>query len=99
MSGNPPGGNSKQTLFFMDGPLAVVIKLTHAPCCLFPGQGQNPARKASINGGVPIHVPSCGVNMLCGSGLRAVVLGYQAIKTGDADIVVAGGQENMSLVC
>lgn len=64
---------------------------------LTAGQGQNPARKASINGGVPIHVPSCGVNMLCGSGLRAVVLGYQAIKTGDADIVVAGGQENMSL--
>ena len=61
------------------------------------GQGQNPARKSSINAGLPIHVPACGVNMLCGSGLRAVVLGYQAIKTGDADIVVAGGQENMSL--
>ncbi|XP_061195588.1 acetyl-CoA acetyltransferase, cytosolic-like [Saccostrea echinata] len=64
---------------------------------LTAGQGQNPARKASINAGVPIHVPACGVNMLCGSGLRAVVLGYQAIKTGDAQIVVAGGQENMSL--
>jgi acetyl-CoA C-acetyltransferase len=66
---------------------------------IYTGQGQNPARKASVNGGIPVHVPACGVNMLCGSGLRAVVLGYQAIRTGDADIVVAGGQENMSMVC
>lgn len=65
---------------------------------LYSGQGQNPARKASVNGGIPVHVPACGVNMLCGSGLRAVVLGYQAISTGDAHIVVAGGQENMSMV-
>ncbi|ESP00451.1 hypothetical protein LOTGIDRAFT_200818 [Lottia gigantea] len=63
---------------------------------LTAGQGQNPARQASIISGIPNTVPACSVNMLCGSGLRAVVLGSQAIKTGDADIVVAGGMENMS---
>ena len=65
---------------------------------LFLGQGQNPARQASAKAGIPFSVPACGVNMLCGSGLRSVVLAYQAIKTGDANIVVAGGQESMSKV-
>ncbi|KAK3096901.1 hypothetical protein FSP39_004591 [Pinctada imbricata] len=60
------------------------------------GQGQNPARQASINAGIPVSVPACGVNMLCGSGLRAIVMGTQAIKEGSAKVVVAGGQENMS---
>ncbi|MGI9449683.1 MAG: acetyl-CoA C-acetyltransferase [Geminicoccaceae bacterium] len=64
---------------------------------LAAGQGQNPARQASINAGVPIEVPAWGVNQLCGSGLRTVALGYQAIKNGDSQIVVAGGQESMSL--
>ena len=63
---------------------------------LSAGQGQNPARQASINAGIPIEVPAWGVNQLCGSGLRTVALGYQAIKNGDSDIVVAGGQESMS---
>ncbi len=63
---------------------------------LSAGQGQNPARQASINAGVPIEVPAWGVNQLCGSGLRTVALGYQAIKNGDSQIVVAGGQESMS---
>src|SRR4051812_47237299 len=63
---------------------------------LTAAQGQNPARQASINAGIPIETPAWGVNQLCGSGLRAVALGYQAILTGDADIVVAGGQESMS---
>ena len=63
---------------------------------LAAGQGQNPARQASINAGVPIEVPAWGVNQLCGSGLRTVALGYQAIKNGDSQIVVAGGQESMS---
>jgi len=62
------------------------------------GQGQNPARQASLSAGVPHSVPAWSINQLCGSGLRAVALGYQAIKTGDASIVVAGGQENMSKV-
>lgn len=63
---------------------------------LTAAQGQNPARQASINAGLPVEVPAWGVNMLCGSGLRAVALGFQAIKNGDSDIVVAGGQESMS---
>jgi acetyl-CoA C-acetyltransferase len=60
------------------------------------GQGQNPARQASIAAGIPVESPAWGVNQLCGSGLRAVALGYQAILNGDSDIVVAGGQESMS---
>jgi acetyl-CoA C-acetyltransferase len=63
---------------------------------LSAGQGQNPARQASINAGLPVEVPAWGVNQLCGSGLRAVALGFQAIANGDAKIVVAGGQESMS---
>src|SRR6188472_2752423 len=64
---------------------------------LTAGQGQNPARQASIASGIPIESPAWGVNMLCGSGLRAVALGYQAIMNGDSEIVVAGGQESMSM--
>jgi len=63
---------------------------------LSAGEGQNPARQASVNAGVPVEVPAWGVNQLCGSGLRAVALGYQAILNGDSDVVVAGGQESMS---
>ena len=63
---------------------------------LTAGQGQNPARQASINAGIPVETPAWGVNQLCGSGLRAVALGLQQIANGDADIVVAGGQESMS---
>jgi acetyl-CoA C-acetyltransferase len=61
------------------------------------GEGQNPARQASIAAGIPVEVPAWGVNQLCGSGLRTVALGYQAILNGDSDIVVAGGQESMSM--
>jgi acetyl-CoA C-acetyltransferase len=63
---------------------------------LTAGQGQNPARQASIAAGIPVEVPAWGVNQLCGSGLRSVALGYQAILNGDSEIVVAGGQESMS---
>jgi acetyl-CoA C-acetyltransferase len=63
---------------------------------LTAGQGQNPARQASIAAGIPVEIPAWGVNQLCGSGLRAVALGYQAIVNGDSDVVVAGGQESMS---
>jgi len=58
--------------------------------------GPNPARQASLNAGLPKEVPAWGINQLCGSGLRAVCLGYQAIKNGDSSIVIAGGQESMS---
>jgi len=64
---------------------------------LTAGQGQNPARQASIAAGIPVESPAWGVNQLCGSGLRTVALGYQQIRNGDADIVVAGGQESMSM--
>ncbi len=64
---------------------------------LTAAQGQNPARQAAIGAGIPVESPAWGVNQLCGSGLRTVALGYQAILNGDSDIVVAGGQESMSL--
>jgi acetyl-CoA C-acetyltransferase len=60
------------------------------------GGGQNPARQAAMAAGVPAAKTAYGINQLCGSGLRAVALGYQAIQLGDAEIVVAGGQESMS---
>ena len=63
---------------------------------LTAGQGQNPARQAAVNAGIPVEAPAWGVNQLCGSGLRAVALGQQAIAAGDSAIVVAGGQESMS---
>jgi len=64
---------------------------------LTAGQGQNPARQASIAAGIPVESPAWGVNQLCGSGLRTVALGFQQIANGDAEIVIAGGQESMSM--
>ena len=61
------------------------------------GSGQNPARQASIKSGIPKEKPAYLVNQVCGSGIRSVASGYQSIKSGDAKIVIAGGQENMSL--
>jgi acetyl-CoA C-acetyltransferase len=63
---------------------------------LTAGAGQNPARQASINAGIPVDAPAWGMNQLCGSGLRAVALGAQQIALGSSKIVVAGGQESMS---
>ncbi len=63
---------------------------------LTAGAGQNPARQAAIEAGLPHSVPSMTINKVCGSGLKAVHLAAQAIKCGDADIIIAGGQENMS---
>lgn len=64
---------------------------------LTSGQGQNPARQAAIYGKLPNTVPAITINQVCGSGLKAVSLAAQAIMNGDADIVIAGGQENMTL--
>jgi acetyl-CoA C-acetyltransferase len=64
---------------------------------LTAGLGMNPARQASLGAGIPIEVPAWGVNQVCGSGLRAVALGYQAIANGDSEVAVVGGQESMSL--
>jgi acetyl-CoA C-acetyltransferase len=64
---------------------------------LAAGEGQNPARQAAIGAGIPFEKTAYGINQLCGSGLRAVALGFQAIRNGDSEIVVAGGQESMSM--
>jgi acetyl-CoA C-acetyltransferase len=63
---------------------------------LAAGCGQNPARQAAVNGGLPHEVPAMTINKVCGSGLKALQLATQAIRCGDADIIIAGGQENMS---
>ncbi len=65
-------------------------------CILQAGLGQGPARQAAVAAGIPVEVPATTINMLCGSGLRAVGMAAQAIRAGDADVVVAGGMENMS---
>ena len=64
---------------------------------LTAGQGQNPARQAVIKAGLPIETPAITINQVCGSGLRAVAMGYQTLVAGDASVVLAGGQESMSL--
>lgn len=64
---------------------------------LTAGMGQNPARQASIAAGIPVDSPAWGMNQICGSGLRAVALAQQQIATGSSDVVVAGGQESMSM--
>src|SRR3981081_2911720 len=64
---------------------------------LTAAQGQNPARQASISAGIPVESPAWGVHHVCVSGLRSVALGSQALLNGDSDIVVAGGQESMSM--
>lgn len=65
-------------------------------CVLQAGLGQNVARQASVKAGIPIEIPATTINKVCGSGLKTVALAAQAIKAGDADIIVAGGTENMS---
>src|SRR5712691_1324692 len=60
------------------------------------GEGQNPARQAALRGGLPDHVAALTINKVCGSGLKAVMLADQAIRSGDVDVAVAGGMESMS---
>ena len=64
---------------------------------LTAGNGQNPARQAAIGAGIPVSKPAHIINQVCGSGLRSVISGYQSIKLGDAQMVISGGQENMSI--
>jgi acetyl-CoA C-acetyltransferase len=66
-------------------------------CVIQAGLGQNPARQAAVNAGIPVEVPATTINVLCGSGLHCVNLAAKLIRDGDADIVVAGGMENMSM--
>jgi acetyl-CoA C-acetyltransferase len=63
---------------------------------LTAGSGQNPARQATVKSGLPIETPAMTINVVCGSGLKSVMLAAQAVATGECDVVVAGGQENMS---
>ncbi len=65
-------------------------------CVLTAGQGQNVARQVAIGAGIPIEVPAYTIGMVCGSGMKAVIEGARAIKAGDADVILAGGTENMS---
>ena len=64
---------------------------------LTAGTGQNPARQAAVQAGIPVERTAVTINQVCDSGLRSIAMGYQAIACGDADIVIAGGQESMSL--
>ena len=64
---------------------------------LTAGSGQNPARQAAINAGIPNSKPAHTINQVCGSGLRAVISGYQSIRLGEVKKVICGGQENMSI--
>ncbi len=64
---------------------------------LTAGSGQNPARQSVVKSGLPLEVPGFTINKVCGSGLKAVMLGAQAIRDGDSEIIIAGGQENMSM--
>ncbi len=66
-------------------------------CVIQAGQGQNVARQATLKAGLPIEVPAVTINVVCGSGLEAVNMAAEMILSGDADIVVAGGMENMSM--
>lgn len=65
-------------------------------CVLPAALGQGPARIAAIKGGIPVNVPAFMINKVCGSGLKAIILGVQAIRVGDADVIVAGGMESMT---
>ena len=64
---------------------------------LTAGAGQNPARQAAVNAGIPFSKPAYVINQVCGSGLRAVISGYQSIKLGESSTIICGGQENMSI--
>ena len=94
--------HSYKALVILSGNIIVDVQYRHSRAfsivLLSAAQGQGPARQASVRAGIPVIVPAYGVNMLCGSGLKAVALGYQAIACGDSTLVVAGGQESMSQV-
>ncbi len=90
------GANVIQSLLKRSGLRAEQIDEVIMGQVLTAGQGQNPARQASLKAGVPETTPAMTINMVCGSGLKAVNLASQAIMAGEAEIIIAGGQENMS---
>ena len=72
------------------------VDLVYMGCILQAAQGQNVTRQAAVNAGIPVEKPAVTINVLCGSGLEAVNMGARMIKYGEADVVIAGGMENMS---
>ena len=76
---------------------ATEVDHVYMGCVIQAGLGQNVARQASIKAGLPVETPAVTVNVVCGSGLNCVNMAAQMIQAGDADIVVAGGMENMSM--
>ena len=90
------GANVIQSLLKRSGLRAEQIDEVIMGQVLTAGQGQNPARQASLKAGIPETTPAMTINMVCGSGLKAINLAAQAIMTGEAEIIIAGGQENMS---
>ena len=79
------------------GVAPAAVDQVYMGCVIQAGLGQNVARQASIKAGLPIEVPAVTINVVCGSGLNCVNMAAQMIQAGDADIVVAGGMENMSM--
>lgn len=75
----------------------IVIDETIMGCVLQAGQGQNPGRQAAVYAGIPKEAPGCTINKVCGSGLKAIAMAAQTIMTGQADAIIAGGMENMTL--
>ena len=88
----------KQYATWDDQATAITVDEVIMGNVLQAGQGQNTARQAMIQAGIPKETPACTVNKVCGSGLKAIALGAQSIMTGQAEVVLAGGQENMSMV-
>ena len=86
----------KKSYDWRDDALEVAIDEVIMGNVLQAGQGQNPARQAMIRSGVPKETPAFTINKVCGSGLKAIALGASAIMVGSADVILAGGQENMS---
>lgn len=91
------GSTVIQALLAESGVAALDIEQVIMGQVLTAGCGQNPARQAALRAGLPVTIQAMTINKVCGSGLKAVHLGMQAIQSGEAEIVIAGGQENMSL--
>lgn len=87
----------KNAYKFSSGAKEIVVDETIMGCVLQAAQGQNPGRQAALFAGIPKEAAGCTINKVCGSGLKAIAMGAQAIMTGQSDVVVAGGMENMTL--
>ena len=86
----------KKGYIYDPGSKEIVLDETIMGCVLQAGQGQNPGRQAAVFAGIPKEAPGCTINKVCGSGLKAIAMAAQAIVTGQAEAIIAGGMENMS---